>query len=127
MKRFLLITAVLALFCSCQDKYAELKEQVNALESRMSELSSILDNAIAKSMTVTVTEVEGGHKLTFSDGTFFVVNDGNPGAPGAPGVDLCAHALERDEKPRARCVEAHVLDLYRASALENRRTHDKRR
>ncbi len=86
MKRILLITAVLALFCSCQDKYAELKEQVNALESRMSELSSILDNAIAKSMTVTVTEVEGGHKLTFSDGTFFVVNDGNPGAPGAPGA-----------------------------------------
>ena len=103
MKRILLIISLLAIFCSCQDKYAELQEQMNGLESKMNELSKTLDNAVAKSMTVTVTDVQGGHKLTFSDGSSFVVSDGakgetgDPGAPGAPGSDATVNIQETED------------------------------
>jgi hypothetical protein len=100
MKKILLLTALLALFCACQDKYEDLKSQVAKLETRMDQLSKVLDDAIAKSMTVTVTEVEGGHKLTFSDGSSFVVADGekgDPGDPGEPGDDATVDIQETDD------------------------------
>ena len=87
MKKILFITVLLALVCSCQDyNYSALKEQVDKLQSDYDELNRTLSTAISKSMTVTVTDVEGGHKLTFSDGSSFVVKDGEPGGPGAPGL-----------------------------------------
>ena len=85
MKKILFITILLAFVCSCQDNYADLKNQVDKLQSNYENLNSSLEKAIAKSMTVAVTDVEGGHKLTFSDGTSFVVKDGEPGEPGDPG------------------------------------------
>ena len=100
MKRILLITALLALFCSCQDKFADLQGQVAELENKMDQLTTTLDNAIAKSMTVTVTDVAGGHKLTFSDGTSFVVSNGekgDPGDPGEPGDDATVDIQETEE------------------------------
>lgn len=83
MKKFFWIAALLALFCSCQDKFEELQNQIDTLESQVNELVTTLDEAIVKSLTVTVTEVEGGSKLTFSDGTSIIVSDGEKGEPGS--------------------------------------------
>lgn len=97
MKKFFWIAALLALFCSCQEKFAEIQEQIDALESQMSELVTTLDAAIAKSMTVTVTEVEGGQKLTFSDGTSIVVKDGQKGDQGDKGSDATVVIEETED------------------------------
>ncbi len=94
MKKILFITFLLAFVCSCQDNYADLKSQVDKLQSDYENLNSTFEKAMAKSMTVAVTDVEGGHKLTFSDGTSFVVKDGEPGDPGEPGSDATVEIEE---------------------------------
>jgi len=87
MKKALLILAsAAALICACE-KYDDsaLKEQIAALEKKVTDLQSALQSATEKSLTVTVTAVEGGNKLTFSDGTSVIVLNGAAGATGAQG------------------------------------------
>ena len=115
MKRILLALAFLSLLLAgCSKAYDDsaITKRISDLETlvrdnakAIARLQKILDNATAKGMTVTVTPVEGGDLLTFSDGTSVIVLDGekgergekgdkgdrgdkgDPGTPGTPGSD----------------------------------------
>lgn len=91
--RFFAIAAIatLAIACNPYDD-STLVSRVNGLESKVeanskaiSDLQTALANA--KGLTVTVTEVSGGYKVTFSDGSSFTVMNGKDGQNGKDGAD----------------------------------------
>ncbi len=86
-KVFLVLASALVLFSACSEKYDDsgIRQQISELEKKVSDLQTALQGAIEKSLTVTVTAVEGGNKLTFSDGTSIVVMDGKDGKDGEQG------------------------------------------
>ncbi len=85
-KVFLIAASALVLLGACK-KYDDsaIKQQISELEKKVSDLQTALQGAIEKSLTVSVTAVEGGNKLTFSDGTSIVVMNGKDGADGERG------------------------------------------
>ena len=95
MKRFLLSSAILTvLLAGCGKEYDDsmlkdrvdtLEEQVQANTEAIKALQNKLEDAAQKGLTVTVTPVTGGNKLTFSDGTSITVMDGVDGAQGPQG------------------------------------------
>jgi len=112
MKKILLALAFLSLLVAgCSKAYDDsaIKQRIDNLETlvrdntqAIARLQEILDDASAKGLTLTVTPVEGGNLLTFSDGTSVIVLDGekgdkgdqgdrgdkgDPGTPGQPGSD----------------------------------------
>ena len=91
--RFFAIAAIatLAIACNPYDD-STLVSRVDGLESKVeanskaiSDLQTALANA--KGLTVTVTEVTGGYKVTFSDGSTFTVMNGKDGQNGKDGKD----------------------------------------
>lgn len=68
-----------------QQRVDELAEQVDANATLLKQLQAMLENPITVGLTVTVTEVEGGTLLTFSDGTSFTIPDGAKGDKGEKG------------------------------------------
>ena len=95
MKRFFLFSAILTLFLTgCGKEYDDtalkgrvdtLEEQVQSNADAIKALQGKLEEATQQGLTVTVTPITGGNKLTFSDGTSIDIMDGDKGADGAQG------------------------------------------
>ena len=68
-----------------KERVDELEEQVQSNAAAIRELQSKLEEASGQGLTVSVTPVEGGNQLTFSDGTTIVVMNGVDGATGPQG------------------------------------------
>lgn len=101
----LLFASMLFFGCSTDDselrgKISDLEQQVKQNAADIGKLQTDLETALAKSLTVTVTAVDGGNKLTFSDGTSIIVKDGakgDQGEPGEPGSDATVTMEETDD------------------------------
>lgn len=96
MKTKLFTLAALALLAFGCTKYddSSLSTRVSTLESQLAatmktvqELQNTLATAQSKGLTVTVTPVTGGNKITFSDGTSFTIYDGATGSQGPQGPE----------------------------------------
>ena len=95
MKRFFLFSAILTLLLSgCGKEYDDtaLKGRVDALEEQVQSnadaikaLQDKLEAAAEQGLTVTVTPITGGNRITFSDGTSIDIMDGEKGATGSQG------------------------------------------
>jgi hypothetical protein len=95
MKKFFYCAAALSMILAgCAEKYDDtiLKERVDTLEEQVQSntnaikaLENALEDATKKGLTVTVTAIEGGNKLTFSDGTSINVMNGVDGQTGPVG------------------------------------------
>ena len=95
MKRFFYCAAALSMILAgCAEEYDDtmLQERVDTLEEQVQSntnaikaLENALEDATKKGLTVTVTAIEGGNKLTFSDGTSINVMNGTDGQDGQDG------------------------------------------
>ena len=101
MKRYLLVlAAAAALVCGCnkydaeisdlQDRLDQTELNITNLKSKVEALNTLVD-ALSKGLTIkSVTPVEGGFTVVFSDASSFTVingKDGINGENGAPGQD----------------------------------------
>ena len=91
--RFFAIAAIAALAFACTPyDDSELVSKINGLEDQVAantqsikDLQNALKNAQGSGLTVKVTDVTGGYKVTFSDGTSFTVLNGKDGEQGPQG------------------------------------------
>ncbi len=98
MKRYLtILAAAAAIVCGCNkydDTIADLQNRVDKTEKTVSDLVSKVDalqklvDAATSGVSITsVTAVDGGFTVAFSDGTSFTVINGKDGQAGAAGQD----------------------------------------
>lgn len=91
MKRFLplLLLCTLMLSSGCSDSYddAAIKEQLADLERRMEAAETVLRAYNNHLYIVSVTELNDGYEITFSDGSKATIRNGKDGADGKDGAN----------------------------------------
>lgn len=98
MKRYLtILAAAAAIVCGCnkyddtiadlQDRVDKTEKTVNDLVSKVDALQKLVDAATSGISITSVTAVDGGFTVAFSDGTSFTVINGKDGQAGAAGQD----------------------------------------
>ena len=91
MKRFLslLLLCTLMLSSGCNDSYddAAIKEQLADLERRMEAAEAVLRAHNNHLYIVSVTELNDGYEITFSDGSKATIRNGKDGADGKDGAN----------------------------------------
>lgn len=96
MKRTLLIlaTVLVGFMTSCSYDDSEVWNAIDQMQQEQEEMQAQLDaqqallNALANNLSIiSITEIEGGYQITFSDNSTITIMHGEDGADGADGKD----------------------------------------